>query len=250
MNLWLIFAIALAAMVTALVLAYVLKSRLSDDDVWEELVDPSGSPNESESQPRPLNEVQAPQESEEVPQQLKVEPMTIPTSTQTSRSFRGADLRRSSRLEQPVSLVVMGTNRRGESFQEKTSAISFNLHGCRYSSRHDYLTDGWVTLQVTGTDGMNSPVVRARVRSVVLPKSPRELSQVGVELETPGNVWGIRRAPEDWDRVLFSSKFAARATAAAPAAVPVSGEPEELFENPPTPPERKSEVTVFPSPAL
>ena len=249
MNVWLIFAIALAAMVTALVLAYVLRSRLSDDDVWEELVDPSGSPNESESRPRLLSEAQAPQETEEVPQQLKVEPMTIPTSTQSSRSFRGADLRRSSRLEQPVSLVVMGTNRRGESFQERTSALSFNLHGCRYSSRHDYPTDGWVTLQVTGTDGMNSPVVRARVRSVVLPKSPRELSQVGVELETPGNVWGIRRAPEDWDRVLSSGKFAGRTTAATPAAIPAPSEPEELFENPPTPPERKAEVTVFPSPA-
>ena len=249
MNVWLIFAIALAAMVTALVLAYVLRSRLSDDDVWEELVDPSGSPNESESRPRLLSEAQAPQETEEVPQQLKVEPMTIPMSTQSSRSFRGADLRRSSRLEQPVSLVVMGTNRRGESFQERTSALSFNLHGCRYSSRHDYPTDGWVTLQVTGTDGMNSPVVRARVRSVVLPKSPRELSQVGVELETPGNVWGIRRAPEDWDRVLSSGKFAGRTTAATPAAIPAPSEPEELFENPPTPPERKAEVTVFPSPA-
>ena len=249
MNVWLIFAIALAAMVTALVLAYVLRSRLSDDDVWEELVDPSGSPNESESRPRLLSEAQAPQETEEVPQQLKVEPMTIPTSTQSSRSFRGADLRRSSRLEQPVSLVVMGTNRRGESFQERTSALSFNLHGCRYSSRHDYPTDGWVTLQVTGTDGMNSPVVRARVRSVVLPKSPRELSQVGVELETPGNVWGIRRAPEDWDRVLSSGKFAGRTTAATPAAIPAPSEPEELFENPPTPAERKAEVTVFPSPA-
>jgi len=249
MNLWLIIVIALAAMVTALVLAYVLKSRLSDDDVWEELVDPGSSPNEAEPDARLLSEVHAPQKSEEVPQQLKVEPMTIPTSTQSSRSFRGADLRRSSRLEQPVSLVVMGTNRRGESFQERTSALSFNLHGCRYSSRHDYPTDGWVTLQVTGTDGMNSPVVRARVRSVVLPKSPRELSQVGVELETPGNVWGIGRAPEDWDRVLSSSKLASRATAAVPAAVPAPAEPEELFEKPSTPPERKSEVAVFPSPA-
>jgi len=139
MNLWLIFAIALAAMIAALVLAYVLKSRLSDNDVWEELIDPDGSAREPESASTapPLSEIQPSRNSPAEASQLKVEPMPIPTSTPTSRSFRGADLRRSSRIEQPISLVVMGTNRRGESFQEKTAALSFNLHGCRYSSRHD-----------------------------------------------------------------------------------------------------------------
>ena len=247
MNYWLILAIALAAMVTALVLAYVLKSRLSDNDVWEELIEPntSNEPAESEARLIPIDDALKESEQEEqeaVPQQPKVEPMTIPTSSQTSRSFRGADLRRSSRVEQPISLVVMGTNRRGETFQEKTSALSFNLHGCRYSSRHDYPTDGWVTLQVTGTDGMNSPSVRARVRSVVLPRGPRELSQVGVELETPANVWGINDAPPDWDRILKGQTFAGRgpaAAAVAPALAPSSAPPSE----------RKAEVTVFPSPA-
>jgi hypothetical protein len=250
MNLWLIFAIALAAMITALVLAYVLKSRLSDNDVWEELIDPNGSVREpqSASSAPPLRETQPSRNSAVAASQLKVEPMPIPTSTPSSRSFRGADLRRSSRIEQPISLVVMGTNRRGESFQENTAALSCNLHGCRYSSRHDYPNDSWVILQVTGTDGRNSPVLRARVRSVVLPNSPRELSQVGVELETPGNVWGVREAPEDWDRLLPSSTLPGRATMGAPAVVSASAETEDLFEHPPTLPERKAEVTVFPSP--
>jgi hypothetical protein len=244
MNYWLILAIALAAMVTALVLAYILKSRLSDNDVWEELVDPMGASSHPEpAEAPPLHEVQAQQDPQEVPQQLKVEPMTIPTSTQSSRSFRGADLRRSSRLEQPISLVVMGTNRRGESFQEQTSVLSFNLHGCRYSSRHDYPTDGWVMLQVTGTEGMNAPVVRARVRSVVLPKSPRELSQVGVELETPANVWGVHEAPADWERVLSTQTLAGRSSASGAAAAALAPTPVA------PPPERMAEVTVFPSPA-
>jgi len=241
MNLWPIFAIALAAMVTALVLAYILKSRLGDDDVWEELIDPRAANGTAESAAPPLNEIESrkdPQPEEQV-SQFKVEPMTIPASSQSSRNFRGADLRRSSRLEQPISLVVMGTNRRGESFQEKTSAVSFNLHGCRYSSRHDYPSDGWVTLQVTGTEGMNFPVVRARVRSVVLPKSPRELSQVGVELETPANVWGVPNAPEDWNRFPGANSFASAAAAPALAPAPPAAQPE-----------RKAEVTVFPSPAV
>jgi hypothetical protein len=245
MNLWLIVAIAVAAVVTAIVFLHILKSRLSNHDVWEELVDPSGTANDSASQASVLGEINVPRDTdssvpEETPQH-KVEPMTIPTATQMSRSFRGADLRRSSRLEQPVSLVVMGTNRRGESFQEKTSASSFNLHGCRYSSRHDYPSDGWVTLQVTGTDGMNAPAVRARVRSVLLPKGPREMSQVGVELETPANVWGVQELPEDWDRILHANGFSGRAAAAtAPALAPPPAAPQL---------ERKAEVTVFPSPA-
>ena len=90
---------------------------------------------------------------------------------------------------------------------------------------------------------MNSPAVRARVRSVVLPKGPRELSQVGVELETPANVWGVQELPDDWDRILrannLSSRSAAAAAAAAPALSPAPVAP---------PPERKAEVTVFPSP--
>jgi len=246
MNLYLIVAIAVAAVVTAVVLLHILKARLSDNDVWEQLLDPNTAANDSASQASVLGEISTPGHSERQSGQeerphLKVEPMTIPTATQISRSYRGADLRRSSRLEQPVTLMVMGTNRRGESFQEKTSALSFNLHGCRYSSRHDYPSDGWITLQVTGTDGMNSPAVRARVRSVVLPKGPRELSQVGVELETPANVWGIRELPDDWDRILRANNLPSRtAAAAAPALSPAPVAP---------PPERKAEVTVFPSPA-
>jgi len=49
MDAWTIFSLALAAVVVALVLAYVLKSRLSDNDVWEELVDPHASQDDADS---------------------------------------------------------------------------------------------------------------------------------------------------------------------------------------------------------
>jgi hypothetical protein len=88
--------------------------------------------------------------------------MDPPTSTQTSRSAHDADLRRTSRIEQSVPLLILGTDLRGESFQEKTYAIAVNLHGCRYHSCHDYAPASWVALQVTGTDCADSPVVRAR----------------------------------------------------------------------------------------
>jgi hypothetical protein len=38
------------------------------------------------------------------------------------------------------------------------------------------------------------------VRSVRVPKNPNELYQIGVELESPANVWGIPAPPPDWER--------------------------------------------------
>ena len=246
MNIWLIFSIALATVVVALVLAYLLKSRLSEDDVWEELVDPSSAPDDSAA-PRSFADSR-PQTVSLEPSFSHGEPLPASHSLPSSSSHRDIDLRRSSRVEHPVSLMVLGTNRRGESFQEKTSAVSFNLHGCRYSSRHDYPLEAWVTLQVTGTDGANSPSIRARVRSILSPQTPRELCQVGVELETPGNIWGISAPPEDWERIL--GKPSSGMAISAPAALDSPDDTEEsLFETPPAAAERRAEVTVFPGPS-
>jgi hypothetical protein len=246
MDMWTIFAIALAAMVVALVLAYVLKSRLSDDDVWQELVDPDAPPEDTESY-RPLSDVVRFTPAEESPR-LGVESMPVNSSVPPSSC--DADLRRSSRLEEAIPMVVLGINRRGETFQERTSAVSFNLHGCRYASRHDYPLEGWVTLQVTGTDGAAAPPVRARVRSVLSPQSSRELCQVGVELETPANIWGVHTPPEDWQRLLGSSGSGARAAAATAPALDPSAPPSSFAQRAAAQPDRRAEVAVFPSPAV
>jgi hypothetical protein len=242
MSIWVIFSIAVTTVVVALLLAYALKSRLSDDDVWEELVDPGVSAQDSEESSSHSDSRASVGFRESPPS--RGEPLG---ALHSSRTRHEVDLRRSSRIEQTISLMVLGTNRRGESFQEKTSAVSLNLHGCRYSSRHDYPLEGWVTLQVTGTDGADSSPVRARVRSIVSPQTPRELCQVGVELETPGNVWGIPAPPEDWQRILGTSRPSM--VAAAAVALDSSDAGDSLFETPPAAPERRAEVTVFPGPS-
>lgn len=181
----------------------------------------------------------------------------MPSTNETPRPPIEQELRRSSRVENPVTVLVLGTNRQGESFQERTSAVSFNLHGCRYSSRHDYPRESWVTLQVTGTDGAAAPPVRARVCSIQSAQSPRELCQVGVELETPANIWGVRTPPEDWQKVLNSTgnagqdsnasvpqAAAATATALDPGAPPATFLPRSGGNA-----ERRAEVAVFPNPA-
>jgi len=247
MNIWLIFSIAVATVVVALILAYVLKSRLSDDDVWEELVD-ADAPAETPDESRSFTDAHTAASSREQ-EFSRGEPFSPSGPAQSSRARRDVDLRRSTRVEQAVALMVLGTNRRGESFQEKTSALSLNLHGCRYSSRHDYPLEGWVTLQVTGTEGAVSPTIRARVRSILSAQTPRELCQVGVELETPGNIWGIPAPPDDWQRILGASKPAPALSGSPAAAQDSSEEEDSLFVTPTVITERRAEVTVFPGPS-
>ncbi len=124
-------------------------------------------------------------------------------SPATSAKYSGMEGRRSTRVEHPVTLIVLGKNGLGQPFQEKTASVSVNLHGCRYPSRHEYPVGSWVGLQVVHPDRQaRSPLIRAQVRSVHTPDSPRELFQIGVELEIPSNVWGLSTPPEDWQKLI------------------------------------------------
>jgi hypothetical protein len=138
--------------------------------------------------------------------------------------FSGVEARRSTRIDRTVPVLIVGQTKLGLSFQERTSAVSVNLHGCRYPSRHDYSIGSWVGLQVLDPGNeINAPVMRAQVRSIHPPMSPRELYQIGVELEAPANVWGVSVPPEDWQRT--PGGYGARmqmATGAAPARTPAA----------------------------
>ena len=169
------------------------------------------------------------------------------------RASEGEEARRSTRIERSVPLIIFGQNRLGEPFVERTVSTSLNLHGCRYPSRHDYGVGCWITLQVVGLNvEPKPPAVRARVRSVHASQSSRELQQVGVELESPANVWGIITPPEDWMRLGRSGLPVAQFTAAL-AAVPDAPPAEEAIAEPPPLPEVKehkmAEVATFPSPS-
>jgi len=174
--------------------------------------------------------------------------------------FSGIESRRSTRIDRTVPLVVVGQTKLGLSFQERTSAVSLNLHGCRYPSRHDYAVGSWIGLQVLEPNGENAaPVMRAQVRSIHPPMSPRELYQIGVELEAPANVWGVPSPPEDWLRLLGvdTSKTHDTTVAASPAAEPehshapeasAAPAPAPVRSMPPAGPEyRSTGVTSFPS---
>lgn len=107
--------------------------------------------------------------------------------------------RRSTRIMQAVPLSVTGVDALGRPFTERTSTLIINCHGCRYQSKHYVLKNMWVTLEVPHPEpGHESRNVRGRVAWIQRPRTVRQLFQVALELETPGNTWGIAFPPPDW----------------------------------------------------
>ena len=125
--------------------------------------------------------------------------VSIIPAADTAFGFTGPEGRRSTRIERPVPLLISGHDGLGQEFLERTSAVSLNLHGCRYPSRHDTHVGEWITLQIGEAPlGEIVTTVKAQVRSVQIPRNPRDLYHVGVELEKPANVWRVPAPPPDW----------------------------------------------------
>ena len=82
--------------------------------------------------------------------------------------------RRSERLFEALPLIVRGTDLLGQPFEERTSTLSFNLHGCQYTSKHHLPRNSWVTLELPDAHSN----IRARVAWVQRPHSIREFLDV------------------------------------------------------------------------
>jgi len=104
--------------------------------------------------------------------------------------------RRSERVSESLPLIVRGVDLLGQPFEERTSILTCNLHGCRYASKHHLPKNTWVTLELP--QAADRRAVRARVAWIQRPHSVRELFQIAVELESPSNIWGLDEAPTDW----------------------------------------------------
>jgi hypothetical protein len=124
--------------------------------------------------------------------------------------------RRSTRIVQAVPLVVAGVDALGRPFAERTSTLIINCHGCRYQSKHYVLKNMWVSLEVPHPETGQAPRnVRGRVAWIQRPRTVRQLFQVALELDVPGNAWGIAFPPEDW--FSFPSEVRAKTMADAMA---------------------------------
>jgi hypothetical protein len=161
--------------------------------------------------------------------------------------------RRSTRIVQAVPLVTTGVDALGRPFVERTSSLIINCHGCRYQSKHYVLKNMWVTMEIPHPETGHPPrTVRGRVAWIQRPRTVRQLFQVALELEIPGNVWGIAFPPEDWFVFPDVAQVAIKTDAEQEA--PQTAAPETDITLPLGEPELPSlggpdNVRVFPSPA-
>src|SRR5882762_10414951 len=164
--------------------------------------------------------------------------------------------RRSTRIVQAVPLVATGVDALGRPFVERTSSLIINCHGCRYQSKHYVLKNMWVTMEIPHPEAGQLPrTVRGRVAWIQRPRTVRQLFQVALELEVPGNVWGIAFPPEDW--IVLSDVAQVGMNTDPVQEIPPLGAPTAeteivmaLGEQPDLPPATGPDnVRVFPSPA-
>ena len=139
--------------------------------------------------------------------------------------------RRSSRIVQAVPLVVTGVDALGRPFQERTSSLIINCHGCRYQSKHYVLKNMWVTLEIPHAETGQPPrQVRGRVAWIQRPRTVRQLFQVALELELPGNVWGIGFPPEDWGNFVATGSGRSNAPLPEEMVLPLTEKSQELAQ--------------------
>ncbi len=111
----------------------------------------------------------------------------------------GTQKRRSTRIVQAVPITVTGVDALGQPFKERTTTVMVNCHGCKYQSKHYVPKNSIITLEVPRPEHSLPPHnIQGRVVWVQRPRTVRELFQIGLEFEAPGNVWGISFPPEDW----------------------------------------------------
>jgi hypothetical protein len=124
----------------------------------------------------------------------------------------------------------------GQPFKERTTTVMVNCHGCKYQSKHYVPKNSMVTLEVPRPEAGQKRTTQGRVVWVQRPRTVRELFQIGLEFEVPGNVWGIAFPPEDW----FSSPY----EAGVETSKPVAAHEPKLSVAPPTAvtPEQKTET--------
>jgi hypothetical protein len=121
------------------------------------------------------------------------------TSNNSTADDAGRSLRRSTRLKQSIQLTVVGVDAYRGPYREEVSTVSVNCHGCRYESKHAVFRNAWVILELPAKAPGSRPTT---ARGIVkwIERSPDENGPqlTAVELDEPGNIWGIEAPPTDW----------------------------------------------------
>jgi hypothetical protein len=121
----------------------------------------------------------------------------VSNSSLAIHSGRGA--RRSTRVNRAIALAVAGVDSFRGPYHEDVSTITISAHGCKYQSKYEVLPNASVLLELNGK-GPDSKLVSTRGHVKWTQRVPGVggLYQTAIELETPGNIWGIDSPPGDW----------------------------------------------------
>ncbi|HTC61923.1 MAG TPA: DnaJ domain-containing protein [Candidatus Saccharimonadales bacterium] len=109
--------------------------------------------------------------------------------------------RRSTRICVTLPLLITGINRDEVCFAEKIETVSINCHGFHYFSGQFVPKNSTVYMQLilnNKDSAATSPTYRGRVAWIRKSSRLRGMYLVGVEFETPQNVWNVETFPEDW----------------------------------------------------
>ncbi|HLY63462.1 MAG TPA: hypothetical protein VKV95_22210 [Terriglobia bacterium] len=127
------------------------------------------------------------------------------------------NLRRSTRIEVAIPVIISGRDASARPFRDEANTETVNLHGARIQTHRDLLVGMHVTIESPRT-GSVARAITVRTNESV---PGTDLRYVSVQLEKPGNIWGIENPPEDW--AIFES--ADGEAPAADSAQPAKGTP-------------------------
>lgn len=110
----------------------------------------------------------------------------------------GADKRRSTRVVRAVPIIVVGTDALGQTFRESTATTVVDCYGCKFQSQNYVPKNSAVMVEIFHAPGWDRRVIRGRVVWLQRPRTHREKYQIAIEMDVPGNVWGVAPPPSDW----------------------------------------------------
>jgi len=121
----------------------------------------------------------------------------VPISSLAIQSGRG--VRRSTRVNRAIRFSVAGVDSFRGPYNEEVSTVTINCHGCMYESKHGVLPNALVRLELNGKgEDSKSISTSGHVKWTQRPTQHGGMFQTAIELDEPGNIWGIDSPPSDW----------------------------------------------------
>jgi PilZ domain len=151
-------------------------------------------------------------------------------------------VRRSSRIDCTVPMTVMGVDAWRGPYTESVSTVNVSAHGCKYESAHQVLNDSLVILEFK-KDEKTARSARGRVKYVKRPSGPGRPFETAIELENPGNVWGVDSPPTDWSAFSLPKQVELDTSKPKPFALP---RPETPQAAPPARAEGRADQATSP----